>query len=484
MWARRCGAPPLWPSRIKVLLQSFMTAAVGITVFNFMTAADPGYLELEHPKYTEPLCLTRWPLRHQSESWWSQEMWLDWQAYRQDMIDFVESHSCTPVPAVVGTCAEVSVPLHDVAGKLGIPLGSADSYQQSNDSLEIYALLFLFLTVCMWLAVVIHDFTLLSLRRQNEVLDLSGVNRQFPWVKKMCCLFSGWNCWRGALQNSRGAHFALAAAAAPFVFLWSMLVFCLFVIPVMTLLFFRHPIKMGRIEIFILCIAFIVMSCALAIGSILHLADVSERPAYAITWEAGQCTCGCVFPFTRGGIWRVLLMAVIIAYKSIMLGLRCLKGLRRSNWANLMTVMFAIPMTVYPAEWTRPDGTPIDRREPGQSVQGEPAFDPFAMMDEQHDSAHMTVELKPTRTVDSPSKSKHRRSRLSAPKVPMVAVQEAEIYNEEVGCCGFPYLSKVDDAPNEDHSESQPSATSASAGVPPEPEPGSAEGPSSSSVSV
>lgn len=42
MWARRCGAPPAWPSRVKVLIMSFITGAVGFAVFQYMSDADAG----------------------------------------------------------------------------------------------------------------------------------------------------------------------------------------------------------------------------------------------------------------------------------------------------------------------------------------------------------------------------------------------------------------------------------------------------------
>ncbi|CAK0820432.1 unnamed protein product [Prorocentrum cordatum] len=75
---------------------------------------------------------------------------------------------------------------------------------------------------------------------------------------------------------------------------------------------------------------------------------------------------------------------------------RCLKGLRRSQWASLLSVTFPVPLTVYPAVWRKPDGKPIDfRSEDMPEPQGEVAFDPFAMMDEQLDSASTTVQLRP-----------------------------------------------------------------------------------------
>merc|ERR1712027_146824 len=97
----------------------------------------------------------------------------------------------------------------------------------------------------------------------------------------------------------------------------------------------------------------------------------------------------------------MVFIGVGTAYKSITLAFRCLKGLRRANWSGLMSVMFPIPLQVYEVHWTRPDGSPIQHREYGQPVQGELAFDPFALMDEQEDSASTTVRIKPSPMYDN-----------------------------------------------------------------------------------
>merc|ERR1719291_347023 len=58
-----------------------------------------------------------------------------------------------------------------------------------------------------------------------------------------------------------------------------------------------------------------------------------------------------------------------------------------------------MPIEVFPVSWDRPEekgGGPIQRRCPEEPVQGEPAFDPFALMDEQPESWRTTIQLKPT----------------------------------------------------------------------------------------
>ena len=54
-----------------------------------------------------------------------------------------------------------------------------------------------------------------------------------------------------------------------------------------------------------------------------------------------------------------------------------------------------MPITIYSVEWRQGNGHPIRHRTEGQAVQDEVAFDPFAMMDEQPDSAFTTVHLRP-----------------------------------------------------------------------------------------
>merc|ERR550525_586546 len=106
--------------------------------------------------------------------------------------------------------------------------------------------------------------------------------------------------------------------------------------------------------------------------------------------------------------------------------------------------MFAVPITVYDVYWKRPNGRPIQHRENGDPVQGELAFDPFALMDEQPDSALTTLTLKPTRTVESrffedeDGEKKRRWSpkmftrKLKGPQT----LQDLELHETEyVGCC-------------------------------------------------
>lgn len=455
----------MWPSRVKVFIQSFMTAALGVAIFSYMTSADLGYLDLTTPKYEEPLCLTKWPLRHETASWISKDLWVDWMNYRTDMLAWVAQNSCNASAYIGGeTCSVIDIPLHDMQRKLGTPLGRSVEYQYTNDILEVYALLFLYLTICLWVAVVIHDMTLLSRRNHRAALDLRGVDRQFPCFRACFCCVMGYRSWGNArakaVAQGKGALKVLLMCALPFVILWSVVVFFGMVVPACLILFIRYPIRLGRLQIFVLCICITTLCLTMSVRLFVQLGSEVHRPRYAITWQAGACTCGCVYAMKTGGILQILTMAVTIGYKAAMLALRCLKGLRRANWANLMTVMFAIPLTVYPSEWFQPDGKPIKFRQEGDPVQGEPAFDPFAMMDEQPNSSSTTCDLRPTPVRDNTAKSGKTvdptGTKFSAPRIPTQHLDEATIYQEEIGCCGFPYLTKVVDRDEENPEDELP----------------------------
>merc|ERR1711971_928382 len=145
---------------------------------------------------------------------------------------------------------------------------------------------------------------------------------------------------------------------------------------------------------------------------------------------------------------RLLVIGLVVLLKALVLGFRCLKGLRRSNWANLLSVTFAVPLTTYNVEWNGPDGRIIRFRKDGEPVQGEPAFDPFAMMDEQDDSFETTVELRPVKMFvpsgDGNGKlvSNTRRTIEGPGTLVSAELDLMELRaSEYIGCCGFPCLT-------------------------------------------
>merc|ERR1740121_461620 len=216
-------------------------------------------------------------------------------------------------------------------------------------------------------------------------------------------LQSGWlQYWCGAV---------LAVALAPLLLVWNLFVLNFVICPLLLLTFIRYPIRMSRAWTFIVCVVASVYGLALSLEQLAYIASPQSRPQYAVTWEpllatgaaSGNttappevCTCGCDFPVAVSVHVNLLIIGAATTLKSFFIAFRCLKGLRRSQWANLLSVTFAVPLTVYPVVWRRSDGKPIDfRSEDMPEPQGEVAFDPFAMMDEQLDSASTTVQLRP-----------------------------------------------------------------------------------------
>jgi len=430
-----------------VVLHSFFTAAAGVAIYRFMMKADVGYLDLSLPTNEKVLCLSQWPLRHQTESWWKQDLWKNWVRYRLETSTYIQEHTCEAPVTANASCLEINVPLHDMQRNLGIPVG--EDIERGGDVLELYSVIFLYLTVWLWLAVVTHDLTLLSVSSKNYVLDLSGMVREFPCMRTLYAL-TGIRCYRRLAlgkcmcccrRRSCGAPgriLALLLALLLFVplVIWFLLVFLLVMCPMAMVFFVRHPIRLSRALIFLLCVSCGVFGIFVAIHALIFIAAIHVRPRYAITWSAQglnqACVCGCVFPISKAGCIQVFLIGALVTFQTLMLAFRCLKGLRRSNWANLMSVTFAVPLTVYAVEWMDMYGEAIRWRKGDEPVQGEPAFDPFAMMDEQDNSAYTTVHLAPGEFIKENSRTVEG---------PTLAIGDEEVRvmdNERVGCCGFP----------------------------------------------
>jgi len=228
----------------------------------------------------------------------------------------------------------------------------------------------------------------------------------------------------------------------PVFIVWGTLAFFVIWGPVATVLYFVYPISLSRGAVFINACLFVLYGLAMTICGIIFIANEDTRPMYAVTWKTSatqnglDCSCGCTYSINTGASVQFTFIGASVVWKAFIIGFRCLKGLRRSNWANLLTVMFPVPLNVYPVEWTQPDGRPIQHRTEDDPVQGELAFDPFALMDEQPSSAETILVLKP-----SASESIHHSTQeVEGP----VALQMTEKVRRErhIGCCGFPYWGK------------------------------------------
>lgn len=433
-------------------MHSMFTATVGITIYKFMALADVGYLDLSSPVNMPVLCLDRWPLRHQTESWWTKELWVDWVRTRSDMAGYIEEHRCAATSVGNATaCRNVVLPLLDLQRNLGMPFTTSFKYR--NDTLEMYSHLFLYMTVWLWVSILVHDMTLLSNTNKDYILDFIGVKKRFPCLQKMY-LLTGFFLLRGLVKgkacrgttcegSSRWVCLGRAAALllVPILLAWTLLVFIVILWPVSMLFFICYPIRLSRALIFVLCIALGVFGISLTLHMMTFLCSPTMRPIYAVTWvvdASASCFCGCHYPLSQAGCMQILFIGFIMTFQSLMLGFRCLKGLRRNNWANLMSVTFAVPLTLYAVEWTQPDGRPIRFRKESEPVQGEPAFDPFAMMDEQPESKWTTVCLKPVplqgRAIEGMDGAA-RKLRFEGPTLRTCNLNEVD---EVIGCCGFP----------------------------------------------
>jgi len=244
----------------------------------------------------------------------------------------------------------------------------------------------------------------------------------------------------------------IAMVLAPAIIAWNVLVFNFVIVPIILMAFAFYPVRMCRAWVFIVCIATSLYGIALTCLMLgLAASSPQHRPYYAVTWNAnnGQgtvCMCGCDFPVSFGVCMNLAIVGIGTALKSIFLALRCLKGLRRSQWANLLSVVFPVPLTVYTVDWRQSNGQPIKFRTEHLAVQEEVAFDPFAMMDEQLDSAFTTVNLQPdpvmtqTRTPSGSTRMKPTRRNIESPGMPNNFADRMQITDTEyIGCCGFPW---------------------------------------------
>jgi len=424
-----------------------------------MDSGDAGYLDLSQPISDEVICLSNWPLRDSNLLWWQNEGMKYWVGYNADSERFMRRNQCTRErPVNNWSCTRVDVPLSDMQRKLGPPIGwEQDSFLSRANVLDVYAYLFLGLTVCLWLAITCHDQALLNVVQKDYIMDLNGMRDTFPTFRSAFKLLFGWKYVvillrvEGTWRTRMGLRL-LALFMIPCLLVWTPLAFLFVVMPFAAFLFLTHPIRMSRFWTFLVCVASMVYGVTLSVHQLYFIISPSSRPRMAVTWRGesvvNPCICGCSFPLSGTICMRLLVLGILATIKSISLGFRCLKGLRRSNWANLMAITFSVPVNAYSVEWTQPDGHPIRFRQEGVPVQGEPAFDPFAMMDEQPESANLQVTLQPeaaiVQTVSSAG-SVHlerlsKRSCQGPKELPKALEKGCSLTPVEyVGCCGFPF---------------------------------------------
>jgi len=454
MWARRCGVPKHWPSRIRVTIHSFINAAVGFAIFKYLTAADVGYLDLSSAVNDRVLCLSAWPLRYHAQTLFQDDAWIHWANAVFDTKDFVKENQC-PLEEVTskeqGKCDSARIPVPALQRNLGYAIGQ--NINMNSDVIAMYSGLFMYIGLLLFATTAIHDISLLTVRNNSYILDMQGVRRNFPTFVRLAYCVAGVHCFR-RLANSGQVGRIVSLVLIPFAFVWGLFVFCAVVWPLGAVIYWLYPVRLSRLAVFFNALLMCIYGIAMIIHSLVWLSSDAWRPNYAITWTPpeGECVCGCVFHAARGSILQVLFIGVSVTFKAFMIAFRCLKGLRRTNWASLLTVMFPVPLAVYPVRWTQPDGSPIMHRQEDEPVQGELAFDPFALMDEQPESAHTTVKLVPTVRDEEELAAEQELAAPSAKTIVRIGSETVE----HIGCCGFPYLStraRIDEEKGKDETD-------------------------------
>jgi hypothetical protein len=449
---------------VKVVFFSFFSGTIGLSVYLYMAGSSASYLDLDSPATAQVQCLREWPERSHGISWSEPSQWLSWwtRAARSDTDheEWVKQNQCS-VPSVEHVaCIDMVVPVKFMKRPLALAMGRASGL----DVMGMWARFFLVLTVLIWVGMTTHDLALVSRERKDFILDVTGVNRHCPSIGRV------WGCLAGIKVLTNLGHKAFstgyvqcvlgiifAVVLAPALLVWNLAVFNFVMLPAIMLAFMRYPIRMSRAWVFLICITCSAYGLILTVQMAVFTGNASLRPLYAVTWVpdmpassnttqpmgGSPCTCGCDYPISFNVVMNLVVVGVGTTVKSVFVAFRCLKGLRRSEWASLLLVTFPVPLTAYAVDWRTKDGQIIRHRTEGMPVQGEVAFDPFAMMDEQPDSKNTTIHLRPEPLTYQRQDGVIRST--TGPCDPRKRGPDGLKDNmryqrkEYIGCCGFPW---------------------------------------------
>jgi len=385
MWLRRLGMPPLWPSRLKVIGMGLLSSMFTATVFQYLNSADADYLNLASPVSPRIKCL--YPKSQCGYADDPLECMLNKYHGRVMTEDGPPATHC-PKPASLAdsTCYNASLPISTLTGATS----RLHTSVKGVDPLKMWSWLFLVVMVLTSVFSVVHDLALLEDGLRSQISTLMEMSEYTPklWKFLMCV-----QCRKrsGSFMILRRS---IRLSVWPVWFCIALVLFMGIVYPFALGVFLRHPIRMTRIMVFLSGI----LSGLWSIVFMLMTAIRFRGQWFNLLWSVEDCICGCKFPLTSEVVLRLLAFGVAVLAHSVSLVLRTLKGLRRTEWANMLTVLYSVPVEAFPVQWERPDevgGGPIRWRHDGQPIQGEPAFDPFCLMDEQPESDWTRVKIEP-----------------------------------------------------------------------------------------
>ncbi|CAE8682773.1 unnamed protein product [Polarella glacialis] len=182
MWARRIGVPPLWPSRIKVVILCLVILTFVYSFFAYLHDANVNYLELSAPKESGITC-GRVP-----EKCWNDASPLacgikeySW-GFTSLPIDKVLTSAC-PVEYLLQSCSNVSHPL----SSLHTDLAKLHTLNRYTNPFGGWAYLYFIMMACLGVSIMAHDLCLLVEDLRPRIHSLRVVQADMPFVWSMSC---------------------------------------------------------------------------------------------------------------------------------------------------------------------------------------------------------------------------------------------------------------------------------------------------------
>eukprot|EP00405_Crypthecodinium_cohnii_P034353 CAMPEP_0206529064 /NCGR_PEP_ID=MMETSP0325_2-20121206/2371_1 /ASSEMBLY_ACC=CAM_ASM_000347 /TAXON_ID=2866 /ORGANISM="Crypthecodinium cohnii, Strain Seligo" /LENGTH=577 /DNA_ID=CAMNT_0054024893 /DNA_START=109 /DNA_END=1842 /DNA_ORIENTATION=+ len=440
MWARRIGCPPLWPSRIKVLIMSWLLVCM-YTFFDFLRNADVGYVDLHYSQAGEVACGVAQDRCVAEANPLNCILKYNEPVFSGVQLDGAFSGGrCPSLPEEPQSCQQAALPIVSIQ----TDLDRIHTINRWFNPIKAWAWLFLCLMAILATAIAVHDLALLEARCRPKILSLRSMKQETPRL------------WRAIWLLHCGPPMRLLKRKS--CVLWALLlpvwaftqvgIFLTLVYPISLFagVFWWCPlgaIRLSRVMVFQTGILVFFWSLIFVLVNALSPV-LSSVDVYAVFWNAPSfgtgCICYCEYPLRAGIVRNLMFFGTVVTAWAGSLTFRAVKGLRRPNWANLFSILYTVPIEAFPVEWERPaeaGGGPIFLRT-DKTVQSEPGFDPFCLMDEQPESGRSTVRFAPVPQTDL------QVFRWSKSRDPTT--------DARIGCCGFPHkqLAKTSEETGEE----------------------------------